>query len=132
MIGAMGVVYGDIGTSPLYAMKETFGGLHAFAPTQDNVLGILSLMFWALTIVVSIKYAALILRADNKGEGGIMALIALTQRATATNARVRWSLASLGLFGAALFYGDSMLTPAISVLSAIEGLKVLLSEFARQ
>ena len=124
MVGAMGVVYGDIGTSPLYAMKETFGGLHAIAPTQDNVLGILSLMFWAITIVVSIKYAAFILRADNKGEGGIMALIALTQRTTSTNARMRWWLASLGLFGAALFYGDSMLTPAISVLSAVEGLKI--------
>lgn len=124
MVGAMGVVYGDIGTSPLYAMKETFGGLNAIAPTHDNVFGILSLMFWSLTLVVSLKYAAFILRADNKGEGGIMALIALTQRATSTNARVRWLLASLGLFGAALFYGDSMLTPAISVLSAVEGLKI--------
>ncbi len=124
MVGAMGVVYGDIGTSPLYAMKETFGGLNAIAPTQDNVFGILSLIFWALTLVVSLKYAAFILRADNKGEGGIMALIALTQRATSTNGRVRWLLASLGLFGAALFYGDSMLTPAISVLSAVEGLKI--------
>ncbi len=124
IVGAMGVVYGDIGTSPLYAMKETFSGLHAIASTPDNVLGILSLMFWALTLVVSIKYAAFILRADNKGEGGIMALIALTQRATSTNAQVRWLLASLGLFGAALFYGDSMLTPAISVLSAVEGLKI--------
>ncbi len=120
----MGVVYGDIGTSPLYAMKETFGGIHAVAPELDNVFGILSLIFWALVIVVSLKYVAFIMRADNKGEGGIMALIALTQRATSTSSRARWLLASLGLFGAALFYGDGMITPAISVLSAVEGLQI--------
>lgn len=124
MVGAMGVVYGDIGTSPLYAMKETFGGIHAVAPELDNVFGILSLIFWALVIVVSLKYVAFIMRADNKGEGGIMALIALTQRATSTSSRARWLLASLGLFGAALFYGDGMITPAISVLSAVEGLQI--------
>lgn len=124
MVGAMGVVYGDIGTSPLYAMKETFGGIHAVAPELDNVFGILSLIFWALVIVVSLKYVAFIMRADNKGEGGIMALIALTQRATSTSFRARWLLASLGLFGAALFYGDGMITPAISVLSAVEGLQI--------
>ncbi|MBI2778384.1 MAG: potassium transporter Kup [Gammaproteobacteria bacterium] len=124
MVGAMGVVYGDIGTSPLYAMKETFGGIHAVAPELDHVFGILSLIFWALVIVVSLKYVAFIMRADNKGEGGIMALIALTQRATSTSFRARWLLASLGLFGAALFYGDGMITPAISVLSAVEGLQI--------
>lgn len=124
MVGAMGVVYGDIGTSPLYAMKETFGGIHAVAPELDNVFGILSLIFWALVIVVSLKYVAFIMRADNKGEGGIMALIALTQRAASTSFRARWLLASLGLFGAALFYGDGMITPAISVLSAVEGLQI--------
>ncbi|MDV6344052.1 potassium transporter Kup [Nitrosomonas sp. Is37] len=124
MVGAIGVVYGDIGTSPLYAMKEAFSGTHALSPEPQNILGFLSLVFWALTIVVSVKYVLFMMRADNKGEGGIMALIALTQRVGKENSRLRWLLASLGLFGAALFYGDGMITPAISVLSAVEGIAV--------
>ncbi len=124
MVGAVGVVYGDIGTSPLYAMKETFSGVHALPPEPNNILGILSLVFWALVIVVSLKYVLFMMRADNKGEGGIMALIALTRRVAADKPRLRWVLSSLGLFGAALFYGDSMITPAISVLSAVEGVAI--------
>jgi len=124
IVGAIGVVYGDIGTSPLYAMKETFSGVHGLAPEPQNILGILSLVFWALTIVVSLKYVLFMMRADNKGEGGIMALIALTRRLARANPNLRWLLAVLGLFGAALFYGDGMITPAISVLSAVEGVAI--------
>jgi KUP system potassium uptake protein len=123
-LGAIGVVYGDIGTSPLYTMKEVFAGAHPLPPTEANVLGILSLVFWALIVVVSLKYVVLIMRADNNGEGGIMALIALVQRGISAHPRVRWLLSAAGIFGAALFYGDGMITPAISVLSAVEGLKV--------
>jgi KUP system potassium uptake protein len=123
MLGAMGVVYGDIGTSPLYTLKEAFTGHHSVAVTHDNVLGILSLVFWSLMIIVTLKYVTIIMRADNRGEGGIMALTALVLRATRDPKR-RWILMVLGLFGAALFYGDSMITPAISVLSAVEGLEV--------
>jgi KUP system potassium uptake protein len=123
-LAAVGVVYGDIGTSPLYTLREAFHGAHAYAVNHANVLGVLSLIFWALVIVVSIKYVVFIMRADNKGEGGIMALIALSQRATAAGSRLRWLLMTVGIFGAALFYGDGMITPAISVLSAVEGLEV--------
>ncbi|MEJ5210668.1 MAG: potassium transporter Kup [Burkholderiales bacterium] len=123
-LGAIGVVFGDIGTSPLYTMKEVFAGHHPLVPSSENVLGILSLVFWALTIVVSIKYVAFIMRADNNGEGGIMALIAVVQRAVPPATRLSWLLAVLGIFGASLFYGDGMITPAISVLSAVEGLQV--------
>jgi len=123
-LGALGVVYGDIGTSPLYTMKEVFGGPHPLPPTPDNVLGILSLVFWALLIVVSLKYVIFIMRADNRGEGGIMALMSLVQRATRHRSRGHWLLLVLGLFGASLFYGDGLITPAISVLSAVEGLEV--------
>ncbi len=121
---AIGVVYGDIGTSPLYTLKEVFAGHHPLAVTSANVMGILSLVFWALLIVVSLKYVVFIMRADNNGEGGIMALIALVQRAVPANTRMSWWLVVLGIFGASLFYGDGMITPAISVLSAVEGLKV--------
>ena len=124
ILGAMGVVFGDIGTSPLYAFREAFVGSHPVAPTHDNVMGILSMMLWALILVVSLKYVVFIMRANNKGEGGIMALIALIQRAFRDDSRRRMVLVTLGLFGAALFYGDSMITPAISVLSAVEGLKI--------
>ncbi len=128
-LAALGVVYGDIGTSPLYAIKEVFGGTHHPVPiTPDNILGILSLIFWTLVLVVSVKYAAFIMRANNKGEGGIMALIALVQRNT-HNAKQARVLVLLGLFGAALFYGDGIITPAISVLSAIEGLEVATPAF---
>ncbi len=123
-LGALGVVFGDIGTSPLYTMKEVFAGSHPLATSPANVLGILSLIFWALVIVVSLKYVVFVMRADNRGEGGIMAMLALVQRATQNNPRLAWTLTSFGIFGAALFYGDGMITPAISVLSAVEGLQV--------
>jgi KUP system potassium uptake protein len=120
----LGVVYGDIGTSPLYALKECFHGAHAITVSPGNVLGVLSLIFWSLVIVISIKYLVFILRADNQGEGGILALASLATpfRASATGGR--WLLIILGLFGASLLYGDGMITPAISVLSAVEGLHV--------
>jgi KUP system potassium uptake protein len=123
-IAAMGVVYGDIGTSPLYAMKEAFNGPHAVAVTPENILGILSLIFWALIITVTFKYVVFITRADNRGEGGIMALTALALRTKGASPRMLWLLSALGIFGAALFYGDAVITPAMSVLSAVEGLEV--------
>lgn len=123
-LAAMGVVFGDIGTSPLYAMKEVFGGHHPLPIDADSVLGILSLVFWALTITVSLKYVLFIMRADNKGEGGIMALTALALRTVNASPRLLWTISALGIFGAALFYGDAVITPAMSVLSAIEGLEV--------
>jgi KUP system potassium uptake protein len=122
-IGAIGVVYGDVGTSPLYAMKEIFNGPHAVQPTPENVLGILSLVFWALIFVISLKYVLFVMRADNRGEGGIMALMALALRRRHRH-RQRGLIVTLGLIGTALFYGDGVITPAISVLSAIEGLEV--------
>jgi KUP system potassium uptake protein len=123
-LAALGVVFGDIGTSPLYAVKETFSPEHGIALTPDNVLGGLSTIFWALMLVVSLKYVLLIMRADNKGEGGIMALIALAQTAIKDHPEWRIPLLLIGVFGASLFYGDAVLTPAISVLSAVEGLEV--------
>ncbi|MGH8440019.1 MAG: potassium transporter Kup [Pseudomonas sp.] len=124
LIAAVGVVYGDIGTSPLYTLKEVFGGHYGVQANHDGVLGILSLVFWSLIWVVTIKYVLFVLRADNQGEGGIMALTALARRAAAPYPRLSRVLVLLGLFGAALFYGDSMITPAISVLSAVEGLQL--------
>jgi len=124
LVAAVGVVYGDIGTSPLYTLKEVFSGHYGVQPSHDGVLGILSLIFWSLVWVVSIKYVLFVLRADNQGEGGIMALTALARRAAAPFPRLSRVLVLLGLFGAALFYGDSMITPAISVLSAVEGLQL--------
>lgn len=121
-IAAIGVVYGDIGTSPLYAMRECFSGSHAVLPTRDNVLGILSLIFWSLIIVISIKYIIFVMRADNRGEGGILALMALVLHHFGGTDRQRHRLIMMGLFGATLFYGDGVITPAISVLSAVEGL----------
>lgn len=123
-LGALGVVFGDIGTSPLYALKECFHQSHGISLTPDNVLGILSLIFWSLTIIVSLKYIAFIMRADNNGEGGIMALLALTLRTEQTSSHRRFLLISIGIFGAALFFGDGIITPAISVLSAVEGLSI--------
>jgi KUP system potassium uptake protein len=123
-LGALGVVYGDIGTSPLYALRECFHGLHAIPPTPTNIYGVLSLIFWSLIIVVTIKYIVFILRADNHGEGGILALTALaTPIRPLARSRRRW-LVLLGVFGAALLYGDGIITPAISVLSATEGLRI--------
>lgn len=123
VLGALGVVFGDIGTSPLYTMKEVFGG-HHLALSQDNVLGILSLIFWSLMLVVSLKYVSVMMRADNKGEGGILALLALLQGHAPLGSRARWLIMSLGFLGASLFFGDTLITPAISVLSAVEGLEM--------
>jgi KUP system potassium uptake protein len=129
-LAALGVVYGDIGTSPLYALKECFNGAHAVPLSPENVLGVLSLVFWSLNFVVSFKYIAMVLRADNRGEGGILALLALV-RPRGHSTHKRELLLMLGLFGAALLYGDGMITPAISVLSAIEGLHVATPAFQR-
>ena len=123
-LAALGVVYGDIGTSPLYAIRESFHSAHGIAPTPANVLGVLSLIFWALIIVISIKYLVFVMRADNRGEGGMIALTALVAPRRETERGHRWLLALAGLFGASLLYGDSMITPAISVMSAVEGLQV--------
>ncbi|HEY5897985.1 MAG TPA: potassium transporter Kup [Burkholderiales bacterium] len=123
-LAALGVVFGDIGTSPLYAVKETFAPSHGIELTDDNILGGLSTIFWALMIVVTLKYVTLMMRADNRGEGGIMALIALAQKAIKPHPEWRIPLLIIGVFGASLFYGDAVLTPAISVLSAVEGLEV--------
>ncbi|MGC8493229.1 MAG: potassium transporter Kup [Syntrophobacteraceae bacterium] len=124
-LGALGVVYGDIGTSPLYAIKECFHGLHAIAPSELNILGVLSLVFWSLTMVVTVKYVVFILRADNKGEGGIYALLALIPMdKTKQLPRMYAAIVLAGILGAALLYGDGIITPAISVLSAMEGLQV--------
>jgi KUP system potassium uptake protein len=119
---ALGVVYGDIGTSPLYAVRESFYGPHRVPVNEANVLGILSLVFWTLTIVVTLKYLVYVIRADNRGEGGILALTALVR--SQVSGRVHWFVIMLGLFGAALLYGDGVITPAISVLGAMEGLEV--------
>ncbi|WP_439885314.1 potassium transporter Kup [Pseudomonas syringae] len=124
LIAAVGVVYGDIGTSPLYTLKEVFQGGYGVEVTHDAILGVLSLIFWSLIWVVSFKYMVFILRADNQGEGGIMALTALARRATARYPKLQMLMVVFGLFGAALFYGDSMITPAVSVLSAMEGLEL--------
>src|SRR5262245_24108205 len=126
---ALGVVYGDIGTSPLYAVKETFNPEHGIPLTAANVVGGLSTLFWILMIVVSLKYVVLVMRADNKGEGGIMALLALATSAVKAHPQWAGPLLAVGVSGAALFYGDAVLTPAISVLSAIEGLEVGTSAF---
>ncbi|HTM30715.1 MAG TPA: potassium transporter Kup [Vicinamibacterales bacterium] len=123
-LAALGVVYGDIGTSVLYALRECFHGTHAIAATHDNVLGVLSLIFWALILVISGKYLRFVLRADNQGEGGILALTALATPIKIVSRTERWALVLLGIFGAALLYGDGMITPAISVLSAVEGLQI--------
>jgi KUP system potassium uptake protein len=121
---ALGIVYGDIGTSPLYAVKETFNPDHGIPLNADNILGGVSAIFWALMLVVSLKYVTLVLRANNRGEGGIMALLALATTSIGNRPRLGAGLLAIGVFGAALFYGDAVLTPAISVLSAVEGLEV--------
>lgn len=123
-LGALGVVYGDIGTSPLYALRESFRHTYGIPVTPANVLGVLSLIFWALILVISVKYLGFVMRADNRGEGGILALTALVTPLSVRRSRGRWFVILLGLFGTALLYGDGMITPAISVLSAVEGLEV--------
>ncbi|HYG33518.1 MAG TPA: KUP/HAK/KT family potassium transporter, partial [Clostridia bacterium] len=129
-VGALGVVYGDIGTSPLYALRECFAGSHGLPPTHDHVLGLLSLIFWSLLLIVTLKYLSIVIRATNKGEGGILAMMALAfPKDTPRGSRRVTMLVGLGVFGAALLYRDGMITPAISVLSAIEGLKVATPAF---
>ncbi|GAB3097950.1 potassium transporter Kup [Lysobacter terrae] len=124
IVGAIGVVFGDIGTSPLYTIKEAFIPHYGLTPDHATVLGILSLIFWALMIVVTLKYVTIIMRADNEGEGGIMALMALAQRTLPKGSRSAYAVGILGIFGASLFFGDGVITPAITTLSAIEGLEV--------
>ncbi len=128
MLGAIGIVYGDIGTSVLYAIKEIFG--HGHVPfTIENVYGMLSMIFWTMTIIVSLKYVVLVLRADNEGEGGLVAMLALASRAVADRPKLRNGMLVVGIFGTALFYGDGVITPAISVLSAVEGLEIVSPHF---
>ncbi len=128
VLGAIGIVYGDIGTSVLYAIKEIFG--HGHVPfTIENVYGMLSMIFWTMTVIVSIKYVVLVLRADNEGEGGLVAMLALASRAVVDRPKLRNGLLAVGIFGTALFYGDGVITPAISVLSAVEGLEVISPHF---
>jgi KUP system potassium uptake protein len=123
-LAAIGIVYGDIGTSPLYSLKTVFDPAHGLPLTPANLVGVVSLIFWGLSVIVSFKYVTLVLRADNRGEGGIMALLALALGAVGERRRMQFALLLIGVFGAALFYGDSVITPAISVLSAVEGLEV--------
>jgi KUP system potassium uptake protein len=129
-LGAIGVVYGDIGTSVLYALKEVFGSGHV-PLTPDNILGILSIFFWTLTVIVSVKYVVLVLRADNHGEGGLVAMLALASQSVKDKPALRQVLLAVGIFGTCLFYGDGVITPAISVLSAVEGLEVVSPAFKK-
>jgi len=129
-LGAIGVVYGDIGTSVLYAVKEVFGSGHVEF-TLDNIYGILSIFFWTLTVIVSIKYVTLVLRADNNGEGGLVAMLALASSSVKDKPKLRSVLLVVGIFGTCLFYGDGVITPAISVLSAVEGLEVISPKFVK-
>ncbi|MGE5723123.1 MAG: potassium transporter Kup [Sphingomonadales bacterium] len=128
-VGAVGIVFGDIGTSPIYAFRETFAGHHVLAPDQLHIYGVLSLIFWSMMLVVTFKYVIIIMRADNKGEGGSLALLALINRRAAGPRRWTKGIILLGVFATALFYGDSMITPAISVLSAVEGLTTVQASF---
>jgi len=130
-LGALGIVYGDIGTSPLYSLRECFHGVHGVPPTHANVLGVLSLVFWALIVVVTLKYHVYVLRMDNRGEGGILALMGLVHKESGKQTGFRRLIVPLGLFGAALLYGDGIITPAISVLSAVEGLEVVTPAFTK-
>lgn len=123
-LAAIGVVFGDIGTSPLYALKEAFSPAHGIALTDHSILGVISLLFWAIIVVVSIKYVLFVMRADNNGEGGVLALMALSLRPFSAKSRVTGVLMMLGIFGACMFYGDAVITPAISVISAVEGLEI--------
>jgi KUP system potassium uptake protein len=124
-IGAIGIVYGDIGTSPIYAFRETFAGHHTLIPDQLHIWGVLSLIFWSMMIIVTLKYVTIVMRADNKGEGGSLALLALINRQLSGKKKWTGGIVLMGVFATALFYGDSMITPAISVLSAVEGLETV-------
>ena len=123
-IAAIGVVFGDIGTSPLYSLKEAFSPAHGIPLTNQSILGVISLLFWAIVIVVSIKYVLFVMRADNNGEGGVLALMALALRSLDQKSKMAGLLMMLGIFGACMFYGDAVITPAISVISAVEGLEI--------
>ncbi len=129
-VAAIGVVFGDIGTSPLYALKEIFSGHHPIPVTPENILGVLSLVFWAIMVLVTLKYVLIIMRADNRGEGGSLSLLSLVIE-KAKGQRLTWIVSLLGIFASALFYGDSMITPAISVLSAVEGLEIITPDLKR-
>ena len=131
MVGAVGIVFGDIGTSPIYAFRETFAGHHSLRPDALHIYGVLSLIFWSMLIIVALKYVTIIMRADNKGEGGSLALLALINRTVTEGEKKKWTMGIvlLGVFATALFYGDSMITPAISVLSAVEGLTTVQAGF---
>ncbi|MEO6579738.1 MAG: potassium transporter Kup [Sphingomicrobium sp.] len=129
MVGAIGIVFGDIGTSPIYAFRETFAGHHSLVPDSLHIYGVLSLIFWSMMTIVTLKYVTIIMRADNKGEGGSLALLALINRSTSDKRRWTTGIVMLGVFACALFYGDSMITPAISVLSAVEGLTTVNAGF---
>ena len=131
VIGAVGVVYGDIGTSPLYTIQQAFSPAYGLAPDAGNVLGVLSLVFWSLILVITVKYVAIILRADNRGEGGVLALMAVVQRSLPIASPLAYAVGIMGIFGTALFFGDGVLTPAISVLSAVEGLEVVAPSLSR-
>ena len=130
VVGAIGVVYGDIGTSPLYAISATFTGPHPLPVVAANILGVLSVMFWTIMLLVSFKYVGIMMRADNNGEGGSLSLLGLVSRLTEQKTGLKWFVTTLGIFAAALFFGDSMITPAISVLSAVEGLEVISNQFS--
>lgn len=131
MVAAIGVVFGDIGTSPLYALKECFDPQHGIPFNQQAVFGIISLLFWALVIVVSLKYVLFVMRADNRGEGGVLALMALSLRSVRAGSKWASVLMMLGMFGACMFYGDAVITPAISVMSAVEGLEIAAPSLSR-
>ena len=129
VLGAIGVVFGDIGTSPLYALQTTFTGSAPLPVIEANIMGVLSLMFWTIMLLVSFKYVTIIMRADNHGEGGSLALLALVTEITAKRPKIKWLITALGVLAAALFFGDGMITPAISVLSAVEGLDLVSHQF---
>jgi KUP system potassium uptake protein len=131
VIGAVGIVFGDIGTSPLYTLQQVFSPAYGLAADRGNVLGVLSLVFWSLMLVITVKYVAVVMRADNRGEGGILALMAVVQRSLPISSSLSYGLGLLGIFGTALFFGDGVITPAISVLSAVEGLGVAAPALAK-
>ena len=128
-LGAIGVVYGDIGTSPLYTMKEVFAPAHGIAVSPENVIGVVSLILWCLIVVISLKYVTLVLEADNRGQGGIMALTALALKSFTKGSRFYYPVMLIGMIGAGLFFGDGVITPAITVLSSIEGIEVATPAF---
>ena len=128
-LAALGIVYGDIGTSPLYAFKEAFNGGHAIPLTAGNVYGVLSMMFWAVMIIVAIKYVVIMLRFDNKGDGGVLALLSYSVTVLRERPKLAWAVTVLGAFSASMFYGDAVITPAMTVLSAVEGINVVSRKF---